>query len=238
MNRDVINLFIGFDSREAIGFYTFIQSFIERSSLPVSIHPVGNVGNRAGSNDFTFSRFLIPWLCRWEGYALWMDGADMLVMDDPAELWNERNGKFAVKVVKRDYQTKHSRKYVGTELECENSDYPRKNWSSLILWDCASFRNRMLTPEFVKAADSDFLHGFRWLTDDWIGELDPRWNRLVAEESASDAKIAHYTLGIPAFPAYAACELAEEWHAVSRRARFPLGESHGSVEHEQKKVAA
>ncbi len=118
-------------------------------------------------------------------------------------------------MVKHDYQTKAATKYFGQR----NESYPRKNWSSLVLWNCAHPANRVLTPEFVSEKDGAFLHRFRWLDDALIGDLPPTWNWLATEyPSRADANIVHYTLGTPCFRDYRDAEMAERWHEAFRQA--------------------
>lgn len=217
----MLRLFVGFDNREAVGFHTFVQSVIEKTSVPIQITPLTGE-QRDGTNSFTYARFLVPYLCNYQGYALFVDGTDMLLLEDLAELWAEREPGYAVKVIKHNYETKHPVKYVGTELEASNQDYPRKNWSSVILWDCASYLNRQLTPEFIDQQSGSYLHRFEWLPDDRIGSLPPEWNVLVGEEPVTDAKLLHYTLGIPAFSHYASWDGSEQWKATLRRAQRGL----------------
>lgn len=126
-------------------------------------------------------------------------------------------------VVKHAYETQHERKYLGTPMESDNLDYPRKNWSSLILWNCGHRANRILTRDFVAEAGGKFLHRFEWLKDDLIGELPLEWNWLVGEyEDNADVKIAHHTLGIPAFREYARRE--KTWHRAFLRTVHAEGE--------------
>jgi lipopolysaccharide biosynthesis glycosyltransferase len=207
----VIRIFSGFDPREAEGWDKFVRSLINTSSEPIAITPVRG-DQRDGSNAFTYSRFLVPYLCGYQGWALWLDGSDMLVREDISKLWCLRESWYALSVVKHDYKTKHPRKYLGSELECDNRDYPRKNWSSVILWDCRHYMNRMLTPEMIEKANGAYLHRFGWLPDERIGELPGEWNHLVGEQEYNpEAKIAHFTLGIPGFEHYKNCDYSAEW---------------------------
>ena len=138
-----------------------------------------------------------------------MDG-DMVVNGDVSELFNIAQANYGTSawVCKHNYQTKQQIKYLGNR----NEDYPRKNWSSVILWNCASFPNRKLTPEYVQKATGAELHRFGWIGDDRIGEIPLEWNWLVSEyEPNHDAKLLHYTLGIPDFPEYADCDHADDW---------------------------
>ena len=216
----MIRVFIGFDPREAVAYHACCQSIIENTSEPVSITPLYlqqirkmldcSAGRRDGSNDFIYSRFLVPALCDFQGWALYLDG-DMVVRGDLAELWGLRDVTKDVHVVKHDYVTRHPVKYLGAK----NESYPRKNWSSVILFNCSSFPNRVLTPSFVSSAPGAYLHRFAWLSDDRIGGLPLDWNWLVGEYDANNgAKLLHYTLGIPAFAEYADCDHAAEWRAA------------------------
>jgi lipopolysaccharide biosynthesis glycosyltransferase len=161
-----------------------------------------------GSNHFIYTRFLVPYLMRWTGKAIFIDG-DMIVRGDVVELYNSLPLDKDVAVVKHDYKTRMPVKYLGAK----NEDYPRKNWSSVIVWNCASFPNRKLTPEFIMKATGAELHRFSWLSDDRIAELPPEWNWLPDEYGPNpNAKLLHYTLGTPCFAEFADTPQGEEWH--------------------------
>ena len=208
------NIFIGFDQKEAVVYHTFVQSLIDVSSVPLSITPLAennlNVYNEKhldGSNKFTYSRFLIPYLMGFEGWAVYFDG-DMICLNDISLLTNNFDQKFAVMVVKHNYKTKQTKKYFGQK----NEDYPRKNWSSVILWNCSHPQNKVLTPEFIDNKDGAFLHRFKWLNDNEIGELDKKWNWLAVEyEDISNPKLIHYTLGTPCFKEYKNTSFCDNW---------------------------
>ena len=210
-----IPIFVGYDPREAIAYHTCTNSIIRNSSVPVAIVPVAlnlfqdyTETHTDGSNHFIYTRFLVPYLMGWQGWAIFIDG-DMIVRGDIAELWDQRSMSKDVMVVKHDYKTKRKQKYLGSV----NEDYPRKNWSSVILWNCSTYPNRQLTPEFVQKSTGSFLHRFSWLEDDRIGELAPEWNWLPDEYGANpDAKLLHYTLGTPCFHEFADTPQSEEWH--------------------------
>ncbi len=227
--QSTIPLYVGFDPREAAAYHVFAQSVIEKASVPVAFHPLhkpmlnGFDGQRDGSNAFIYSRFLVPFLQSYQGWAVFADG-DMVCTDDIAALWELRDESKAVMVVKHDYKTKHPRKYVGTSMEADNKDYPRKNWSSLILWNCGHPANRVLTPEFIGQSPGSLLHRFGWLTDDQIGELPPAWNVLVGEQDPSGASLLHYTLGVPEMHYYKHSPGSENWHRAKRNAMFVVGE--------------
>ncbi|MEW5890869.1 MAG: glycosyltransferase [Pseudomonadota bacterium] len=211
----MIPVFIGYDPREAIAYHVCVNSIIRTGSEPVAITPLALRNLRGyterhtdGSNQFIYSRFLVPHLTGYTGWAIFMDG-DMLLRDDIGKLWALRDPAKAVLVVKHDYKTKLTQKYLGSK----NEDYPRKNWSSVILWNCAHPANRVLTPQFIENASGARLHRFSWLEDDLIGELPKVWNWLPDEFGANpQAKLLHWTLGTPCFHEFADAPMAEEWH--------------------------
>ena len=214
-----IPVFVGYDYREAIAYHVCVNSIIRTASGPVSIIPVAlnlfqdyKETHSDGSNHFIYTRFLVPHLMDYTGWAIFIDG-DMILRDDIYKLWALRQADKDVMVVKHDYKTKMTEKYLGNK----NEDYPRKNWSSVILWNCASWPNRILNPEFVQKSTGAFLHRFSWLQDDRIGELPAEWNWLPDEYGPnSDARLLHYTLGTPCFREFEHTPMADEWHQERR----------------------
>jgi lipopolysaccharide biosynthesis glycosyltransferase len=210
-----IPIFIGYDPREAVAYHTCANSIIRHASRPVAIVPLAlnlfedyEETHTDGSNQFIYSRFLVPHLMEYTGHAIFIDG-DMIVRSDIVELWEQRDFSKDVQVVKHDYQTRMTEKYLGAP----NENYPRKNWSSVILWNCNSFPNRKLTPEFVQQSTGSFLHRFTWIEDERIGKLPKEWNWLPDEYGPNpDAKLLHYTLGTPCFHEFATTPMADEWH--------------------------
>ena len=210
-----IPVFVGYDPREAIAYHTCVNSIIRHASQPVAIIPIAlnlfqdyKETHTDGSNHFIYTRFLVPHLMGFKGWAIFIDG-DMIIRGDIVELWNLREIDKDVMVVKHDYQTCMPVKYLGAK----NEDYPRKNWSSVILWNCNSFPNRQLTPEFVQTSSGSFLHRFSWLDDNRIGDLPPEWNWLPDEYGPNlNAKLLHYTLGAPCFQEFADTPQGNEWH--------------------------
>lgn len=209
----MLRVFIGYDSNETVAFHVLAHSIMRHSSVPVSITPLylpqlplPRPRDPMQSTEFSFSRFLVPWLCGYEGQAIFMD-CDMLCRADLAGLHGEHGA--AVSVVKHDYTPRHERKF----LSQKQSTYPKKNWSSVMLFDNA--KCRALMPAYVNFASGLELHQFKWLVGDHeIGALDAVWNHLVGEyEPNADAKIAHFTLGTPCFELHADCEYADEWRA-------------------------
>jgi lipopolysaccharide biosynthesis glycosyltransferase len=211
-----IPVFVGYDPREAIAYHTCVNSIIRNSSRPVAIVPVAlnlfreySETHTDGSNHFIYTRFLVPYLMDYQGWAIFIDG-DMIVRGDIAELWDLKDYTKDVMVVKHDYKTRMTEKYLGSA----NEDYPRKNWSSVILWNCKALRNWALTPEFVQKSTGAFLHRFSWIDDDRVGELPKEWNWLDVEyEYNPFAKLVHYTLGTPCFHEFAdQGDFCDDWH--------------------------
>jgi lipopolysaccharide biosynthesis glycosyltransferase len=144
-----------------------------------------------------------------KGRAIFIDG-DMVVRGDIIELYESLQTAHDVAVVKHDYKTRMPVKYMGAP----NEDYPRKNWSSVIVWDCQSYPNRRLTPDFVQKQPGSFLHRFSWIDDDRIQALPLEWNWLPDELGENtEAKLLHYTLGTPCFHEFADTTQAAEWHS-------------------------
>jgi len=218
--NEAIKVVIGFDQRESVAYHTFSQSIIEKSSLPVFFIPLAinalkgyKETHTDKSNDFIYSRFLSPYLNSFQGWAIFADG-DMICQADIKELWDLRDESKALLVVKHDYQTKTHKKYLGNI----NENYPRKNWSSVILWNCAHPKHKILTPEFIASQTGKYLHRFSWLDDNDIGELPKEWNWLAIEYPENkNAKLIHYTLGTPCFKEYKNTEMADIWYETYNR---------------------
>ena len=213
----MIRVYIGYDPREAVAFSVLSYSIQARASEPVLIAPLmlsqlSGVLTRERhplqSSDFSFSRFLTPYLSGYSGWTVFMD-CDMLMLDDIAGLHRLRDDRYAVMVVKHDHVPRETVKFLGEP----QSKYEKKNWSSVILFNNA--RCRALTPEYVNSASGLELHQFKWLgDDDLIGALPDRWNHLVSyNASRPDAALVHYTQGGPYFDDYRDCEYSREWFA-------------------------
>ena len=211
----MIRVLIGFDPREAVAYNVLQFSIQRRSSLPVMIAPLmlsqlTQVLRRdrhpLQSTDFSFSRFLTPWLSGFSGWSLFLD-CDMLVLEDIQRLWSLRDEKYSVMVVKHSHKPRESRKFLGEP----QSAYEKKNWSSVMLFNNA--RCRRLTPDYVSGASGLDLHQFKWLDgDECIGELPSHWNHLVGYDPPKPkVSLVHYTLGGPYFSSFADCEYADEW---------------------------
>lgn len=221
MTSQMARIFIGFDSKEVVAYHVLCQSIQEKSSIPVQFMPIAlnNVSNiftrernQLQSTEFSFSRFLVPYLSNYEGWSLFAD-CDMLMRADIAELWSLCDDRYAAMCVKHDYVPKVETKFLGQT----QTKYEKKNWSSVILFNNA--KCRALTPEFVNTATGLQLHQFKWLeSDDQIGELPPAWNWLVNEyDYNEDAKLVHFTDGGPYFEEYKNDDYAPEWFAARER---------------------
>ena len=219
----MITIFIGYDAKETIAYHVCVNSIIRQSTQPINIVPLSlNLLNdykethTDASNQFAYTRFLIPYLMGYNGCAIFIDG-DMVLQDDITNLYELFDSNYAVQVIKHDYKTKRSTKYLGAK----NEDYPRKNWSSVVLWNCAHPKNKILTTEFVQTALGSQLHRFTWLDDADIGELPVEWNWLADEYGENpNVKLIHYTLGTPCFEEFANTPMSEHWHAELKLAGF------------------
>ncbi|MGE4061829.1 MAG: hypothetical protein AB7E79_00530 [Rhodospirillaceae bacterium] len=222
----MIRIFIGYDPAEAVAFSVLAHSIAVRSSAPIAISPL-MLRHLAGiltrerhplqATEFSFSRFLVPYLSDYEGWSLFCD-CDMLVLDDVKKLWDLRDNRYAVQVVKHDHKPADRSKF----LDRPQSPYEKKNWSSVMLFN--NGKCRALTPDYVNRASGLELHQFKWLeNEELIGELPPRWNHLVDYDPslpAAEISLLHYTEGGPYFDDYRHCGYADEWFAEHGRMRF------------------
>jgi len=212
----VLRIFIGYDPRESVAFHVLSHSLLRRSSVPLSVSPLvrgqlKSVYTRprgpTESTEFSMTRFLVPYLSDYAGWSLYID-CDMLCRVDIAALGAEMRPQRedALLVCKHDYVPKGERKF----LDQVQTKYPRKNWSSLMVFN--NERCRALTPQYVNSASGLDLHRFAWVDDRLIGALPLEWNWLVGEYACNpDAKIVHFTRGGPYFPEYRGCDYADEW---------------------------
>lgn len=225
----MLKVYLGYDPREHQAYDVAQFSLKRRASIPVltaplySMNPVyerswhtnpqgqrvDDIDGKPFSTEFSFARFLVPVCEKYTGWALFAD-CDFLFLDDVAELTGYMNPEHAVAVVKHDYRPQEKEKMDGQV----QTQYPRKNWSSLILWNCGHVANRQLTPEVVNTAKGSFLHRFEWLADDEIGALPGRWNHLVDYDppiAVEDASALHFTTGGPWFKKYKNCGYSNIW---------------------------
>ena len=212
----MINIFIGYDSKEKVAYNVLSHSIIQNSTKPVAITPIAlnhlrddfvRERNALSSTEFSFSRFMIPHLMNYQGWALFMD-CDMLMFEDIAELWRLRDDRYAVQVCKHDYTPKEKTKFLGQV----QTAYPKKNWSSFMLMNCKKCTT--LTPDYVNKASGLELHQYKWLeSEDLIGDLPLEWNWLAGEyEQKDDIKNVHFTEGGPWFSEYEKCDYSTNWY--------------------------
>lgn len=210
----MLHVFIGCDEVETIAFHVLANSIRRHASVPVSITPLWlknldtiyfRKHDSKQSNEFSYSRFLVPYLCGYSGMALFID-CDMLVRCDIKELFDQFDPHCTVQCVQHDYIPKDSIKYLGNVQYA----YPCKNWSSLMLFN--NSRCRELSPLYIAQATPAELHRMHWAEE--IGNLDADWNWLVGEyEYNPMAKILHWTVGGPWFEDYEDCDYADDWYA-------------------------
>ena len=217
----MLRVFIGYDEIESAAWHTLAHSIYSYATKPVSLVPL-NLNNLTGiylrefdprqSNTFSFSRFLIPYLCNFEGDAIFMD-CDMLLTTDINEIFEQCRGidHYGVHVVKHDYIPKNDTKYLGKI----QYSYPRKNWSSFIYWNNKHPKNKILTPTKIRDESAAFLNRFSWLKDDEIGELNQTWNHLVGEYELphTTPKNIHWTVGGPYFNEFKNTDYSDLWHS-------------------------
>ncbi len=214
-------VFVGYDPREDIA-YQVCKHSIARRNKEVLVRPLVQKELReAGwytrpvdplsSTEFTFTRFLIPELCDYKGWALFMD-CDMILLTDIQELFDQADEKYAVMCVHHDYTPREGLKMDGQK----QSIYPRKNWSSVMLFNCGHPSNKQINSSVVNDTNitGKYLHRFSWLKDSEIGELSHEWNWLTdwyKEPEDGKPKLLHYTEGGPWFENYRDCEYHQEW---------------------------
>src|SRR6056300_1038600 len=216
----MINIFIGYDPREDVAYKVCKHSIIKRTPDAI-IQPLikkdleaENYYTRSidklASTEFTFTRFLVPALMDYKGWALFID-CDMLLQSDITELFKLADDQYAVMVVKHAFHPTHTVKMDGRI----QSRYPRKNWSSVMLFNCGHPSNKILTKDLVndETKDGAYFHRFSWLKDEEIGSLHFEWNYLVGHYYNHDGspKLIHYTEGGPWFKNYFMQHLSVEW---------------------------
>lgn len=228
-------VYIGYDSREPEAFEVARYSIIKHASVPVNIVKLDQQAlRRAGlfkrteamihgqrydmidgkpfSTEFSFTRFLVPALMQWTGWALFMD-CDQLFRKDIAELEKELDDKYAVMVCQQNYLPKTDTKMDGQKQE----KYFRKNWSSVMAFNCGHPENLNLTVDAVNMEPGSWLHGLQWLPDELIGNIDHRWNWIDGTTEGEPFNV-HYTLGGPWFShmRYSNAPYFEEWRQAAR----------------------
>jgi cytidyltransferase-like protein len=212
-------VFVGWDSREDIA-YQVCRHSIKKYNTEINVVPIkqdelrnNNLywrePDKYSTTEFTFTRFLVPYLSNYQGWAVFVD-CDFVFLDDVKKLFDQADDKYAVMCVHHNYVPTEEKKMDGMKQR----PYPRKNWSSMILWNCAHPANRGITPDLVNSATGQHLHRFMWLPDELIGEINLEWNWLVnwyKEPKDGTPKAIHYTEGGPWFNNYRTCEYSNVW---------------------------
>ena len=217
-----LRIFVGWDSREDIAFQVSKASLERHASVPLQVVPLVQAELRAAglyhrpedplaTTEFTYTRFLVPHLAGHAGWALFCD-CDFLWTDDVARLFRLADDRYALMCVQHDYRPPEAVKMDGRA----QTQYPRKNWSSLMLINCGHPANSVLTPDVANREGGAFLHRFQWLDDAVIDALPLTWNWLEGwsepPEGAPPAAI-HFTRGGPWFEAWQTVDYAALWCA-------------------------
>ena len=223
-----LRIYVGWDSREDIAYQACRQSLKDTASVPIKVIPLKQTQlkrdemywrdkDQLASTEFTFTRFLLPELAEFKGWALFID-CDFIALDDVKKLFDQRDNKYALMCAQHDYTPKANTKMDGQQQH----NYPRKNWSSMMLVNCGHPSNRLLTKELVNdpKVDGKYLHRFSWLEDEEVGKLSHEWNWLVGwykEPEDGKPKFLHYTEGGPWFEKYKDCEYNLEYYRAERK---------------------
>lgn len=232
MPNSALRVFVGWDGREEIAYDVCRRSLLRHASIPVEVIPLKQHELRArglytraidplASTEFTYTRFLVPHLAGYDGWALYCD-CDFLWTADVAPLAALADGRFGAMCVKHDHRPTETTKMDG----CVQTSYPRKNWSSLIFYNCAHPQTRALTPDVVNRESGAFLHRFQWLSDAAIGELPETWNWLEGwcrKPAAGVPNVIHYTRGGPWFDNWRQVDYADLWLAEAARLTAEAG---------------
>lgn len=222
MVNDALKIYVGWDSREDIAYQVCRHSILRRASRPVDVEPLKQPELRArglytrpadklSTTEFTFTRFLVPALAGYRGWALFCD-CDFLWLGDIAELFALRDDRYAVMCVQHDHRPTESIKMD----DRVQTRYPRKNWSSMVLYNCGHPANAALTPAVVNAESGLFLHRFLWLDDALIGAVPETWNWLEGwckKPDRGTPKVVHYTRGGPWFDNWQDVDYGALWLA-------------------------
>lgn len=205
----MLRIFIGWDSRFPEPADVLRYSLLKHASIPLDIHylklnelHLSRVNDPLASTEFTYSRFLVPHLCGFRGTALFLDN-DMLCFGDVKEIADQHMPPYALRVVKHDYQPANAVKMYG----CPQTSYPRKNWSSMMLMNCAKLT--LWNKQAVEAQSCAYLHRFQEIPDELIGDLPSTWN--VLDTMNEQTKLIHYTNGGPWLEQYRNHPHAEIW---------------------------
>lgn len=194
----------------------------KNSSVPIEVIPLRRQDLRSQniytrdqdpkqSTEFTYCRFFVPYINNYKGWALFADD-DFLWLGDIAELLDQVDDKYAIMCAQHDYAPAAGSKLAGRQQEA----YPRKNWSSMVLYNCGHPANAKLTIEMINSASGSYLHRFQWIEDDaLIGRIHHDWNFLVEwytpYTDGEFPKAIHYTEGGPWFPDYRKTDYSKVW---------------------------
>ena len=241
MERIRNRIYVGWDSRQQRAYDVCRHSILRHAADPTDVWPLQQQVLRGqklywrdedplASTEFTYTRFLVPHLANYHGWALFMD-SDFLVTSDIADLFAHADPRYALLCVQHDYRPSESTKMDGAV----QTSYPRKNWSSLVLWNCTHPANRCVTPALVNRETGAFLHRFQWLDDALIGRLPETWNWLEGwneRPAAGVPKGIHFTRGGPWFEDWWDVEYCDLWRAEEERLRASPGVRQATLERE------
>lgn len=199
----MLRVFIGYDRRMPVLYNVAQHSLQTRSSVPLAITPLNldhlkdfydRRPDPKQSTEFSFSRFLVPYLSGYAGWSLFMDN-DMVIHGDIAEVFKLADDRFDVLCTKHNHVPTNATKF----LNSPQTQYEKKNWSSFMLFNNA--RCQRLNLDYVKQASGLDLHQFKWTTEDRIGDIPLEWNHLVGVSPNQNPwpKNFHYTNGGPYF---------------------------------------
>lgn len=227
-----MKIMIGWDSREPIAYDVCKYSIEHRAKKKVEVIPLkhrdlrqqglflrpwlvesdtGNwrdlLDNKPFSTEFSHTRFLVPHLMDYKGWALFMD-SDMIFQTPPEKLFALTDNKYAVMCVKHDHKVKEGMKMDGRE----QLNYHRKNWSSFIMFNCGHPSNKKLTPDYINSRPGKDLHAFTWLNESEIGALPKSYNWISGVSPLEiQPDVIHYTEGGPWFENCQEVHLADKW---------------------------
>lgn len=211
-----MNIYIGWDSKYSIASSVCKKSILMNTNHQYECHylkrdEIKGFTRREPneSTEFTFTRFLVPLLNNWEGYAVFCDN-DFLFLDNISRMLMKINPHKAVSVVKHKYKPKDKTKMN----DKPQINYPRKNWSSLMVWNCSHPSNKVLTLDYINKSSASDLHEFRWLKNNEIGEIDYTWNYLTDWYTEGEPKALHFTTGGPWLKGYENAKYANDWHRL------------------------
>jgi lipopolysaccharide biosynthesis glycosyltransferase len=221
----MLRIFIGWDQREPIAYEVAKFSLERRASVPVDVRPIKlqelidkGVYTRGvdplASTEFTYSRFFTPYLAGFDGWALFAD-CDFLFLGNVADLTKYNDPAKAVYCVHHDYQPKETTKMDGKA----QTSYPRKNWSSFMLFNCGHPSTRKLTPDVVNRETGAYLHRIQWAADNEIGDIPYTWNFLEGgydKLATGTPNAVHFTRGGPWFENWQNVDYGDLWLAEEK----------------------